>query len=113
MMDTEYEARIEEGVTLSAYTLELTAWLQHCFDQLEKGDELYADPFFDSGISDERVDAIIEALDAEYAFELGTYPTYHRNRSGANAPPEFHRLSPQGRRALVDGCLAIKRKYQP
>lgn len=106
--------RVEEGVTLNDYTIELTAWLQRCFDLLEAGceDQILSDPFFESGISDERVDAIVEALDNEYAFELGTYPSYHRNRSGANALPEFHRLSPRGRRALVEGALVIKRKYQ-
>lgn len=109
----DYTSRVEEGVTLTAYTLEFTAWIQHCFDCLEAGqeDRILSDPFFNSGISDEQVDAVITALDAEYEHELGTYPGYHRNRSGCNALPEFHRLSARGRRALVEGCLRIKRKY--
>lgn len=110
----DYEARVEEGVTLTPFTLEFTAWIQHCFDAMEVGQEerIMSDPFFDSGISDELVDEVIEALDKEYEHELGTYPGYHRNRSGCNALPEFHRLSPRGRRALVEGCLRIKRKYE-
>jgi hypothetical protein len=107
--------RVEEGVTLNDYTLEFTEFLQHCFALLEDGreDQILSDPFFDSGISDEQVDAVIAALDAEYEHELGTYPGYHRNRSGANALPEFHRLSPRGRRALVEGALVIKQRHQP
>lgn len=110
----EYVDTTEEGVTLSAYTNEITAWLQRCFRMLEDGEEdriLVSDPFFESGLSDELIDQVIAALDAEYAHELGTYPSYHRNRSGANALPEFHRLSARGRRALVEGALLVKQKY--
>src|SRR5438876_9904568 len=39
-MIEEYAARVEEGVTLSAYTVEVTAWLQHCYDLLEAGAEV-------------------------------------------------------------------------
>jgi hypothetical protein len=114
----EYSARVEEGVTLSPYTLEFTDWIQHCYDLLEAGqeDRIISDPWYTrpSGrpmLTDEEIDKVISELDREYEVELGTYPGYHRNRSGANALPEFHRLSPRARRALVEGCDRIITKY--
>src|SRR5947208_158001 len=98
----DYTTRVEEGVTLSPYTLEFTDWIQHCYDLLEAGEEdrIFSDPFYERTegrppLTDEEIDAVINALDQEYAYELGTYPGYHRNRSGANALPEFNRLSPR------------------
>ncbi|HZT06028.1 MAG TPA: hypothetical protein VFC51_03290 [Chloroflexota bacterium] len=115
----DYTPRVEEGVTLSAYTLEVTDWLQHCFDLLESGNEdrIMSDPWYRRDgdrppLSDEQVDAVVEALDKEYEYELGTYPGYHRNRSGANALPEFRRLSPRARRAMVEGIDRIVSKYR-
>jgi hypothetical protein len=118
-MIDEYSARVEEGVTLTAYTVEVTAWLQHCYDRLEAGEEdhILSDPWYEradgrSPLTDEEVDAVIEALDHEYEYELGTYPEYHRNRSGANSSPEFHRLSPRARRAMVEGIDGIVAKHR-
>jgi hypothetical protein len=114
----EYTTQVEEGVTLSPYTLEFTAWIQHCYDLLEAGqeDHILSDPWYQRPggrpmLTDDEVDKVIAELDKEYEVELGTYPGYHRNRSGANALPEFHRLSPRARRALVEGCDRIITKY--
>jgi hypothetical protein len=118
MMDG-YPPRVEEGVTLSSYTLEFTAWIQQCFELLEAGqeDRILSDPWYERAdgrpsLTDAEVDAVIEALDKEYQFELGAYPGYHRNRSGANALPEFHRLSLRARRAMVEGIDRIVAKYR-
>jgi len=119
-MIDEYTARVEEGVTLSAYTVEVTAWLQHCYELLEAGDEdrILSDPWYERAdgappLTDDEVDAVIDALDQEYEYELGTYPEYHRNRSGANSLPEFRRLSPRARRAMVEGIDRIVNKHRP
>jgi hypothetical protein len=116
---TEYQTVIEEGITLTAYTLEFTEYLQHCFELLDAGneDQILSDPFYqrEDGkppLTDEEIDTVIVALDAEYEYELGTYPGYHRNRSGANALPEFHRLSPRARRSMVEGIARIIEKYR-
>jgi hypothetical protein len=115
----EHSARVEEGVTLSPYTLEFTEWIQHCFEMLNSGqeDRIISDPWYQRTdgrppLTDEQVDTVIEALDKEYEYELGTYPGYHRNRSGANALPEFRRLSPRARRAMVEGIDRIISKYR-
>jgi len=119
-MIDEYIGRVEEGVTLSAYTVEVTAWLQHCYELLEAGDQdrILSDPWYERAdgrppLTDDEVDAVVSALDQEYEYELGTYPEYHRNRSGANALPEFHRLSPRARRAMVEGIDRIVNKHRP
>jgi len=118
MMD-EYQTRIEEGVTLSPYTLEFTDWIQHCYDLVEAGEEdrIISDPWYERAegrdpLTEEQIDAVIDALDKEYEYELGTYPGYHRNRSGANALPEFHRMSPRARRAMVEGIDRIIAKHR-
>lgn len=110
----EFVDTVEEGVNLSAYTNELTAWLQQCYELLDSGNEgrIPSDPFFDSGMTDAQVDTVIAAIDEEFVTELGSFPSYHRNRSGANALPEFHRLSPSARRAMVEGCLVIKNRHK-
>ncbi len=119
MIDEGYAARIEEGVTLSPYTLEFTDWIQHCYELLEAGEEdrIMSDPFYERAdgkpqLTDEEIDAVIAALDQEYAYELGTYPGYHRNRSGANSLPEFNRMSPRARRAMVEGIDRIITKHR-
>jgi len=115
----DYTTRIEEGVTLSPYTLEFTDWIQHCYEllQTDQEDRIISDPWYERAdgrppLTDEQVDAVIDALDKEYEYELGTYPGYHRNRSGANALPEFHRMSPRARRAMVEGIDRIIAKYR-
>ena len=115
----EYTTRVEEGVTLSPYTLEFTDWIQQCYELLEAGaeDRIFSDPFYERTdgrptLTDEEIDAVINALDQEYAYELGTYPGYHRNRSGANALPEFNRMSPRARRAMVEGIDRIVSKHR-
>lgn len=112
--------RVEEGVTLSDQTLEMTAYLQDVFDKLERGEEhlILGDPFYtrEGGrppLTDEHIDKVIAAIDSEYATELGQYPAYHRNRSGATALPEFSRLSPAARRRVVEGLDAITQRYAP
>jgi hypothetical protein len=119
-MRDEYATRVEEGVTLTSYTLEFTDWIQHCYQLLEAGEEdrIISDPWYQRSdgrppLSDEQIDRVIEALDKEYEYELGTYPGYHRNRSGANALPEFHRMSARARRAMVEGIDRIIAKHRP
>jgi hypothetical protein len=114
-----YETRIEEGVTLTSYTLEFTEWIQHCYALLEAGEEdrIISDPWYERTdgrppLSDEEIDRVVAALDKEYEYELGTYPGYHRNRSGANALPEFHRMSSRARRAMVEGIDRIISKHR-
>jgi hypothetical protein len=116
---TEYEPRTEEGIHLSSYTLEVTEWIQRCYELLDAGDEdrILSDPFYERAngkppLTDDEIDAVIKALDDEYAHELGTYPGYHRNRSGATALPEFHRMSPRARRAMVEGIDRIVSKHR-
>jgi len=111
--------RVEEGVTLGDDVLEVIAYLQDCLDKLERGEEdmILGDPFYQRAdgkppFSDEDVDRVIAALDEEFGHEIGTYPGYHRNRSGANATPDFHRLSPRARRALVEGLDAILSRHR-
>jgi len=115
----EYVERIEESVTLSPQTLEITDYLQFCYEAMEAGEEdrITSDPFYTrtgdrAPMTQETADAMIEGLDAEYATELGTYPGYHRNRSGANALPEFSRLSPRARLAMAEGIDAIAERYE-
>lgn len=106
--------REEEGVYISPYIADLCSWLDLCLDHIEngRGDEIPSDPFFESGLSDEQVDELIRAIDEDCAKEIGSFPGYHRNRSGAELPPEFARLSARGRRALAEGCLIIIRQHE-
>jgi hypothetical protein len=112
------EPRIEEGVTLSPYTLDVIDLLDRVFDALEAGAEgtLFVDPFYtpQSGpLTEEKIDALIAAIDHEFTFEVTTYASYHRNRSGSNATPEFHRLSAHGRRALAEGLAMLIEEHFP
>jgi hypothetical protein len=110
--------RVEEGVHLSDYTCEIIDYLQRCFDLLETDEEdrILGDPFYRRArdrppLSEEDVDRVIGAIDAEFATEIGTYPEYHRNRSGANATPDFSRFSPRARRCVAEGLDAILSRY--
>ncbi len=110
----------EGGITISDQTEEITVYLQDVLEKLERGEAhmILADPFYRRAndkppLSDDDVDRIITAIDSEYEEELGKYPQYHRNRSGANALPEFSRLSPTARRAVCEGLDAITQRYQP
>jgi hypothetical protein len=105
---------IEEGVYLDDVVIEVIAFMQDCFDKLERGeeDQILADPFFERPrgkppLTDEEIDGIISAIDSEFTHEITNYLDYHRNRSGANAAPEFARMSPRSRRAMVEGIEAI------
>jgi hypothetical protein len=110
---------VQEGVVLGDDVLEIIEYLQDCFEKLERGDDslILGDPFYQraSGkppLTDEEVDRVISAIDAEFAFEIGNYPGYHRNRSGANAPVDFNRLTPRARRAMVEGLDAILARHK-
>ena len=104
---------MEDGVYISPYLAELVAWLDDCLDKLDTGreHEIMSDPFFNSGLSDEKVDELIATIDDDISTELGGYAGYHRNRSNSNAPPEYARLGPSARRALAEGCLMIINRY--
>lgn len=111
--------RTEEGVVLHDDVLEIIAYLQDCFDKLGRGEEdrILGDPFYrrpdgKPPLTDEAVDRVVAAIDEEFAHEIGSYPGYHRNRSGANAAADFHRLSPRARRAMVEGLEAILARHQ-
>ncbi len=106
----------QEGVLLTAYTVAITAWLQHCYELLEDGreDEILSDPFYvpaTGPLSDELVDQLVGALDAEYAYEIEKYPTHHKTRSGAETTPDFWRLGPRARRALVEGAMLLCERH--
>jgi hypothetical protein len=110
--------RIEEGVELRDVTLEVIDYLQDVYDKLETGLETHiiGDPFYQRAnglppFSDEQVDRVIAAIDEEFATEIGQYPGYHRNRSGANATPDFWRLTATARRAVVEGLDAIYQRH--
>ncbi|MEA2639153.1 MAG: hypothetical protein QOF51_547 [Chloroflexota bacterium] len=120
MTETSAQGRVEEGVHLSPYTCEITDYLQHAFELLDAGDEdrIIGDPWFtrDDGLpplSDEDVDRVIAAIDSEFETEIRIYASYHLNHSGANWVPEFNRLSPRARRAVVEGLDAILARYKP
>jgi hypothetical protein len=105
---------IEEGVYLDDVVIEVIAFMQDCFNRLERGEEdmILADPFFERPggkppLTDDEIDRIIAAIDSEFVHEITNYLDYHRNRSGANAAPEFTRMSPRARRAMVEGIEAI------
>jgi hypothetical protein len=111
--------RTEEGVVLHDDVLEIIAYLQDCFDKLNRGEEdrILGDPFYrrpegKPNMTDEEIDRVVAAIDEEFAHEIGAYPGYHRNRSGANAPADFQRLSPRARRAMVEGLEAILVRHQ-
>jgi len=110
---------VQEGVVLTDDVLEIIAYLQDCFEKLDRGEEhlILGDPFYQRAndkppLTDEEVDKVIAAIDEEFAFEIGTYPGYHRNRSGANAPADFRRMSPRSRRAMVEGLDAILTRHK-
>ena len=109
--------RREEGVDLADDVIEIIDYLGQCFDLMEAGKDIMGDAFYArSGerppLTDEEVDRVIAAIDAEYAFEIGTYPGYHRNRSGSNAIADFSRLNPQNRRAMVEGLDSILQRHK-
>ncbi|MCR4307100.1 MAG: hypothetical protein NUV80_00910 [Candidatus Berkelbacteria bacterium] len=91
----------------------VTEWLQDCYLLLESGEEEriernlnYQSPM--GVLTDDYVDRVIEAIDKEFVYELEKYPEYHaKNADGANYPPEFWRLSPESRRAVVEGIHKI------
>jgi hypothetical protein len=110
---------VQEGVVLGDDVLEVIAYLQDCFDKLDRGEEhlILGDPFYQRAankppLTDEEVDKVVAAIDQEFAFEIGNYPDYHRNRSGATAPADFGRLSPRARRAMVEGLDAILARHK-
>lgn len=91
---------------------EVIAWLQFCYEMLEAGqeDRIPYDPFYKSSrfpegvITDDYVERVVKVIEAEFVFELIRYPAYHfQHADGATVPPEFTRLSSQGRRAMVQG----------
>jgi len=105
---------IEEGVYLDDVVIEVISFMQDCFDKLDRGEEdlILADPYFERPggkppLTDDEVDRVIAAIDSEFAHEITNYLDYHRNRSGANAAPEFARMSARARRAMVEGIEAI------
>jgi hypothetical protein len=104
---------MEESVYISPFISELMDYLDDCLLKLEEGREnqIYADPFYDSGLSDEKVDELIATIDEDCRAELGSFPSYHRNRQGCTAPPEYSRLSPTARRAMAEGCLLIIQRH--
>ena len=118
MIEEIEEGRVEEGVTLTPYTCAVTDYLQHVFELLEAGaeDRFMSDPWFQRTdglppLSDEDVDRVIEAIDAEFATELRFYASYHLQRSGATTTPDFQRLSSRARRAVAEGLDAIVAQY--
>lgn len=109
---------VDEGVTITGFTLDMTDYLQDCFDKLEAGQEdlIMADPFYTprgGPFSDEKVDRLIAALDEEYGKEIDNFRDHHAGRSGANTKPEWHRLGPRARRALAEGCMRIIEEWNP
>jgi len=111
--------RMEEGVELRDETLEVIDYLQEILKKLDAGLETHilGDPFYqrEDGkppFTDEQVDRVINAIDAEFAIEISLYPGYHKGRSGANTTPDFWRLGPSARRVVVEGLDAIHRRYR-
>jgi hypothetical protein len=111
--------RMEEGVELRDETLEVIDYLQEVLQKLDAGLEnhILGDPFYQRAegkdpFTDEQIDRVINAIDAEFAIEISLYPGYHRGRSGANTTPDFWRLSPSARRVVVEGLDAIHNRYR-
>lgn len=106
--------REEEGIYISPCVSDLMDWLDDCLHRIEDGrtHEIYSDPYFDSGLTDAQVDELIRVIDEDCTAELGSFPSYHRNRQGCNAPPDYSRLPPAARRAMAEGCLAILRRHE-
>ena len=94
-------------------TLLVIEWLQECYLLMESGEEeripRYLDFHSRAGVlTDDYVDRVVEAIEAEFVHELTQYPEYHfRNADGATTPPEFTRLSKEARRAMVEGLHKI------
>ena len=112
--------RLEDGITLSDYTCEIIDYLQDCLDKLERGEEdmILGDPFYSRPVgrepfSDEDVARVVAAIDAEFATEMTGAAGYHRNRSGAETTPDFHRLGARAQRAMVEGLDAILARHAP
>jgi hypothetical protein len=111
--------RTEEGVDLRDVVVETIDYLQDVLERLDTGreHEILADPYYvrphgKAPYTDEQVDRVIAAIDSEFYTEISEQATYHRNRSGANATPDFWRLSQPARRAVVEGLEAIKTRHQ-
>jgi len=109
---------IEEGVYLDDVVIDVISFMQDCFDKMERGEEdlILADPYFERPngkppLSEDEIDRIIAAIDSEFSHEITNYLDYHRNRSGANFAPEFSRMSPRARRAMVEGIEAIMESH--
>ena len=90
-------------------TAAVIAWLEECFQHLEAGEEerIPSNLFYKSTrgiLTDDYVDRMVDKIEAEFVHELTAYPAYHfRNAHGATKPPDFHRLSRNARRAMVEG----------
>jgi len=109
---------MEEGVELRDETLDVIEYLQGVLQKLDAGLEshILGDPFYQRAdgkppFTDDEVDRVINAIDAEFAIEISLYPGYHKGRSGANTTPDFGRLSPSARRVVVEGLDAIHRRH--
>lgn len=103
---------VENGVTITGETQDITDWMQECFEKLEGGHEqdILSDPFYTprtGALDAERVDQLIAELDREFALEIDQFPDYHDRRSGANAKPEWSRMGPTARRAMAEGFCRI------
>lgn len=101
-------------------TDEVIAFLQFCYECVEEGreDKIPYDPFYksprakDGILTDDYADRLISAIEDEFVHELKRYPDYHfKNADGAVIPPDFHRLSPNGRRAMAQGLDKLICKY--
>lgn len=108
-----------EGTWIQPWEAEVTMFIQHVFEELEAGNaaHLLPDPFYVRAedrppLTDADCDRLIEALDEEYDSEMGLHPGHHKDRSGAMARTEMHRLPPLTRRYLAEGLDRIIDKHR-
>lgn len=119
VVEARRPSEVEEGITVHGHSLDCMDYLHEVLGMMESGqaDRLVPDPFYrsrnwDGVIPEERIDRLIEALDAEFAVEIGNHPQYHRNRSGATHTPDFCRLTATQRRAVAEELDRINARYE-
>lgn len=105
-----------DSVWVDEQALKSIEYMQRCYELLQKGeqDKIVRNPLAarNPPLTDEEVDKVIEGIDTEFTREMTNSTSWHFNHSGAETTPDFHRLEPDARRALVEGLDYIQRTVE-
>lgn len=109
---------------LDEATAEVTAWLQFCYDAMEKPDggraDLQPDPFYARNhlLTESIVEAVVKDIElGVIQHEIDRFPAYHHNAQSVQpgevlVRPGFTELPYEAKMALVQGLDRIMQRYR-